>query len=178
MFLLCTLKCYFIISPVRDIHLSEEVGLSVSINRAGSVDHGLVSGFLSDLAREKSWQLPADLDKWDLITAKMLNSDSWLFLLAREDERPCGLAVIEFRFTPFDIRQTANIVAVIVSSEQRRKGIGTALVKDALLRAERRGCSAVDIAIDPDDESTGFFRKLGFCEERSLLTVSIEADSD
>ncbi len=161
-----------------DISLREEVRLSVSVKRAGPVDHGLVSGFLLDLAREKSWQLPADLDRWDLITAKLINSDSWLFLLALEDEKPCGMAIMEFRFTPFDVRQSASIVAIVVSAERRGKGIGTTLVRDALRHAEMRGCFEVDIAIDHDDQSANFFRRFGFCEERLLLTRSIEADAE
>ncbi|GEM_PF-954026 len=150
--------------------------MSISITRAGPIDHGIITGFLSELASEKSWQIPSDLDRWDLVTAKILDSDLWLFLIAREGEKPCGLAVVEFRFTPFEINQRASMVAVIVSSENRGRGIGTALVRDAIHHAESRGCSGVDIAIDPNDSSVGFFRKLGFCEKRLLLTVQIEAD--
>ncbi len=143
----------------------------LEIQRAGVKDHGVVTGLLLEFSESQGWKPEVDRDRWDRVMAELLNSDGWLFLLASNEGEPVGLAAVKLYLTLYGSRQQARLMAMIVSSEHRRHGIGTSLMEHAMAAARRRGCRELEVAIDADDEAgEAFYRRFGGESEKKLLT--------
>ncbi len=57
----------------------------------------------------------------------------------------------------------ARIDHLVVAAPLRRRGVGTALLRLALIRANKRGCKAVTCAVDPNvNTPTAFLARAGF----------------
>jgi GNAT superfamily N-acetyltransferase len=143
----------------------------LEIDRAGVKDHGIVTGFLLDFSDTQGWTPEADHDRWDRVLAELLNSDGWLFLLAREEGEPVGLAAVNWYLTLYGSREQGRVAALIVEETHRRLGIGTRLMESALAAARRRGCRELEASVNSEDEAVAsFFRKYGYSGEQKLLT--------
>jgi GNAT superfamily N-acetyltransferase len=143
----------------------------IEIDRAGVKDHGTVTGLLLDFFKGQGWKPEVDRDRWDRVLAELLNSDSWLFLVARKDNEPVGLAAVNWYLTLYSSREKARLSALFVDEENRRQGTGSKLMASALGAARRRGCRELEIATDPGDASaSAFYRKLEPSRELKILT--------
>ena len=147
----------------------------VKIERAGVKDHGVVCGLLMSFARGEGWEPEVDLDRWDRIVAELLNSDGWIFLVAREGEEPVGLAAVGFHLSLYGSREQARLAALSVEEAYRRRGTGTKLMEEVLRSVRRRGCRELEAALDPGKrELAGFFDKFNFTGRLELLTWPCE----
>ena len=146
--------------------------MMVEIDRAGVKDHGVVTSLLLDFSETQGWKPEIDRDRWDRVLAELLNSDGWLFLLARDDAgEPVGLAAVSWFLTLYGSREQARLAALIVEGEHRRHGIGTNLMEAVLAAARRRGCRGLEVSVDPHDEGiAAFCRKFGRSRDHLLLT--------
>jgi GNAT superfamily N-acetyltransferase len=145
------------------------------IERAGVKDHGTVTGLLLDLFDAQGWEPEVDRDRWDRVLAELLNSDGWLFLLAREDSEPVGLAAVNWYLTLYGSREKARLSALFVDEESRRRGIGSALMDSVLGAARRRGCAELEIRVNPQDTSTiAFYQKFNPSSELKIFTWKFE----
>ncbi len=143
----------------------------IEIDRAGVKDHGIVTGLLLNFSDAQGWKPEVDRDRWDRVLAELLNSDGWLFLLAREDSEPVGLAAANWYLTLYGSREQARLAALIVDEEHRRQGIGTKLMDSVLAAARRRGCREFEATVDPRDASmTAFFQKFEPSGELRIVT--------
>jgi ribosomal protein S18 acetylase RimI-like enzyme len=91
----------------------------------------------------------------------LVRSESTTLLSARVDGRLVGTLT----FVTFGLLTglRAFIEDVIVDPEERGRGIGTALIEEALRRAERLGCRTVDLTSRPSRvEANRLYEKLGF----------------
>ena len=143
----------------------------IEIERAGVKDHGVVANLLLDFADTQGWKPEADRDRWDRVLAELLNSDSWLFLIARAHGEPVGLAAVNWFLTLYGSREEARLAALIVDTGHRRRGVGSKLMDSALSAARRRGCRELEASVEPGDEATAaFYGKFGSSRERVLLS--------
>lgn len=143
----------------------------LEIQRATVKDHGVVTNMLLDFSEDQGWKPEVDVDRWERVLAELLDSDSWLFLLAREDAEPVGLAAVELHLSLYGSRQQSRLVALVVDPEHRRMGIGTSLMDSVIAAARRRGCRELEASIDILDERiAGFYRRFGSARERVLVT--------
>jgi [ribosomal protein S18]-alanine N-acetyltransferase len=142
----------------------------LEIERAGVKDHGIVTGLLLDFSETQGWTPEADRDRWDRVVAELLNSDSWLFLVAREEGVPVGLAAVGWYLTLYGSREQARLTALIVDAGHRRRGVGTALMESVIAAARRRGCRELEASAGPADESiVSFYRKFANAGERRMI---------
>lgn len=141
----------------------------VEIQRAGVKDHGMVTELLVEFENAVGNEPHADRDRWERVVAELLDSDRWLFLLALEDSEPVGLAVVNWFLTLFASSADARLVAVVVEPERRGAGVGTALMKEALSAARRRGCRVLEVSAENSDGAIEFFRRFEPGTERVLL---------
>lgn len=76
------------------------------------------------------------------------------------------IGVQQITFTPFISRQgswRATIEGVRTSASSRGKGVGTALIKFGIKRAEERGCHLVQLTTDKRrPEAIKFYKRFGF----------------
>jgi GNAT superfamily N-acetyltransferase len=143
----------------------------VEIDRAGVKDHGTVTGLLLKYFKGQGWKPEVDRDRWDRVLAELLNSDGWLFLVARKDDQPVGLAAVNWYLTLYSSREKARLLALFVDEENRRQGIGSNLMDSVFGAARRRECRELEVATDPGDASaTAFYRKLEPSRELKILT--------
>ncbi len=142
----------------------------LEIERAGVKDHGVVTGLLLDFAEAQGWSPEADRDRWDRVLAELLNSDSWLFLVARDDGVPVGLAAVGWYLTLYGSREQARLTALIVDAGHRGRGFGTALMESVIAAARRRGCRELEASAGPSDESIlSFYGRFANASERRMV---------
>ncbi len=143
----------------------------IEIDRAGVKDHGIVTGLLLNFFDAQGWKPEVDRDRWDRVLAELLNSDGWLFLIAREDGEPVGLAAVNWYLTLYSSREKGRLSALFVDEESRRQGIGTELMDSVLGAARRRGCRELETTVNPGDASTiAFYHKFEPSTELKVLT--------
>jgi GNAT superfamily N-acetyltransferase len=141
----------------------------IELTRASVKDHGIVTGLLLDYMREVELKPEADRDQWDRIIAELLNSDGWLFLLARDGEEAVALAVVNFFLSLYGSRAQGRISALVVDESHRHQGIGTRLMEDMLAAARRRGCRELEAVVAPGSPEEAFYTGFGYSAERRLL---------
>jgi GNAT superfamily N-acetyltransferase len=140
------------------------------ITRAGVKDHGVVTGLLLDFAESQGWSPEIDRDIWDQVIARLLDSDSWLFLVATEGDEPVGLAAVNFNITLYGSREQARLAALIVGREHRGLGLGTSLMESVVSMAVRRGCRELEARVEEGEESMiDFYRRFENMESRMIL---------
>ena len=143
----------------------------LEIDRAGVKDHGIVTSLLLDFSDTQGWKPEVDRDRWDRVLAELLDSDTWLFLVAREDEEPVGLAVVHWLLTLYGSREQGRLQAIIVDVAHRRHGVGSELMRSVFAAARRRGCRELEASAGMGDEATAaFYRGFGESKERLLFT--------
>lgn len=115
--------------------------------------HASLSGLLSHLSNTE----PPDL--YEL--ASLARSPAITLLGARVDDRMVG--TLTLAVFPLLTGTRAWIEDVVVEPESRGRGVATALVEEALRRAERIECRTVDLTSRPSRvEANRLYEKLGF----------------
>ena len=130
----------------------------LTVEEASRVDDGLVAA-LGALVLQLSRSAPApDAAELD----EIVRSPATTLLVAR-DEQGCvvgALTLVVFRI-PTGVR--AWIEDVVVDGAARGRGVGAALVKAALERAEAAGARTVDLTSRPDREAANrLYVRMGF----------------
>ena len=83
--------------------------------------------------------------------------------LARENDRPLGVAICLVGFSSFRGKPLVNIHDVAVCPEARGKGIGRELLKAVEADARALGCCKVTLEVRSDNErAMGLYRSVGF----------------
>lgn len=86
-------------------------------------------------------------------------------LIAAQWGPPSGLVVLHWYATLEDARPTAQITTLLVSVEERRRGIGRLLLKAAAQAARTAGCGKLELLAAADELPLhAFCRATGFAE--------------
>ena len=86
-------------------------------------------------------------------------------LIAVEWGPPSGLVLVHWYSTLAADQPTARIASLFVGPDNRRRGIGRALLKAASQAARVAGCGTLELAAGADDPTMqGFCRATGFTE--------------
>lgn len=86
-----------------------------------------------------------------------------LVLLAREDERPVGVAVCVWGFSTFAGREMINIHDLAVLPGFRGRGVGSALLVEVERRARERGCCKITLEVhDANEGAKRLYAAAGF----------------
>jgi GNAT superfamily N-acetyltransferase len=93
----------------------------------------------------------------------LLVRDDVLVLLSGDPEVPTGFAFLTLRPTPYYDGPLAQLEELYVQPDLRDQGIGTALLKTAMLRVRERGGAEMHINVDEVDADTRrFYERHGF----------------
>lgn len=83
-------------------------------------------------------------------------------LLAERDGRPVGLALFYPSYSPWRGRPGIHLGALFVVEEERRRGVGTALLGRVAAVAVERECGALEFAaLNWNDSAVTFYDRLG-----------------
>jgi GNAT superfamily N-acetyltransferase len=93
------------------------------------------------------------------------------FLVAHDrasgHERPIGLAYLAYIWTLEHGGQCAWLEELYVTPSVRSRGVGTALLREAIARALTKGCRAMDLEIDADHaRAANLYVRAGFHPHR------------
>lgn len=103
-----------------------------------------------------------------------LRQESSAALIAAQWGPPSGLVVLHWYPTLFSSRPVAQITTLVVSAEERRRGIGRMLVKAAAQTARAAGCADMDLVAAADVPSlAAFSRATGFAEAGTRFSRSL-----
>lgn len=91
--------------------------------------------------------------------------------LASIDQEICGITVCFLQFSIFSSKQMLNIHDLYTLPAYRRRGVGEALVREAIAWARSHGHAFVNIEVANDNSNAmALYRKLGFGEWLSPTT--------
>jgi len=139
--------------------MAEERVDTVRVEEVTSVDDELIDA-LNRLLPQLSSSAPA-LEREEV--GEMIDSPASILFVAREDDGDQvvgSLTLAVFRI-PTGLR--AWIEDVVVDSEARGRGVGSALVRAAIDRAGQMGCRTVDLTSRPSREDANrLYLNLGF----------------
>lgn len=94
---------------------------------------------------------------------RQLARDDVLAYLAGGVDEPCGFALLTLRPTPYSDGPLAQLEELYVRPELRDRGIGGAIMAEAMREALARGCGEMMINVDEVDTDTRrFYERLGF----------------
>ncbi len=86
-----------------------------------------------------------------------------LVLLACMEDEPAGIAVCFFGFSTFRARPLLNVHDLAVMPKYRRRGVGSALLRECENRALRAGCCKLTLEVQDDNlRARALYERFGF----------------
>lgn len=105
----------------------------------------------------------ADAQFAGVIKRLIVRDDAEYLLGCGDGGRPAGVAQLRYRLSVWTGSEDLWIEDVYVDEAARGKGLGRALVVEALQRARERGCGRVELDVDVVNEpARALYTKLGF----------------
>jgi ribosomal protein S18 acetylase RimI-like enzyme len=130
------------------------------VRPAAADDAGVVARLLHDFNREFDEPTPP-VDQLAERLAELIASGETVVLLV--GEKPDGLAVLRFRPAIWSSGVECYLAELYVRPPCRRRGLGRALMKAALLEARERGADTMEIGVDePDLAARRLYESFGF----------------
>jgi GNAT superfamily N-acetyltransferase len=107
-----------------------------------------------------------------------LDDPSKVFFVASRDGELLGFANCQFGFPPqhplFVQRLFVVVENIFVIAEERRKGIGTALMERVRAWGKRKGANDMRLSVYTcNDEGLRFYRKLEFADYKLMLATQL-----
>jgi ribosomal protein S18 acetylase RimI-like enzyme len=132
--------------------------VGIVVEEATEVTAELVDAFARLTPQLSAGSAPPD----EAALKEIVSSPATTLLVARDDERRIvgSLTLVAFRI-PTGLR--AWIEDVVVDGDARRQGVGEALNREAIRRAQASGARSVDLTSRPTrEEANRLYRRLGF----------------
>jgi ribosomal protein S18 acetylase RimI-like enzyme len=96
---------------------------------------------------------------------RLIARDDTEYLLARagEGDEPGGVCQLRFRYGVWMAAEDAWLEDLYVRDEDRRKGLGEALVAKAVERARERGCGRIELDVSESNRGAwALYERMGF----------------
>lgn len=141
-------------------------GASVFVRRATEIDMAAAGRLLHAFNREFAEPAPPPEALADRLRQLVAGGDT-IVLLARGPD-PVGVAVLRLRGAIWSSGLECYLAELYVTPEQRRRGIGRALMEAAIREARERGAETMDIGVDePDLAARRLYESVGFTNRTS-----------
>jgi ribosomal protein S18 acetylase RimI-like enzyme len=132
------------------------------IERANSEDKEIVAALLIHQFREHAIETSQERLAW-AVDQVLHDEDHGFFLLAKVSDCTLGVANVAFSWTLEHGGKSAWLDELYVMPEYRGRGIGTALLKEAIAEARHSGCAAVDLEVDENHrKAQNLYQREGF----------------
>jgi ribosomal protein S18 acetylase RimI-like enzyme len=133
---------------------------SAGVRRASASDAQEVARLMDDFQTEFDEYTPGVLVLAERYAA-LLESGGVAVLIAGGG--PDGFAQLRFRPSVITGARDAYLEELYVDPRRRRRGLGRALLQEAMATARRDGATHMDIAVDESDEAAvNLYQSLGF----------------
>ena len=146
----------------------------IKIESASKEDLVKISSLIDELQSDYSEE-----DKLDLVTIKnnlreLYKNPNSYFYLARYKEKIVGFVNFSTRKTILHPSASALIDELIVSKNNREKGIGESMVRKVVRHCQDLGCCELEVStLKSNKGAREFYRKCGFEEEALLLEMDL-----
>lgn len=139
--------------------MGRAAALQLSIRNAGPRDAAAVASLLGQLG------YPCDVPDAEERIATVANDLDQLLLIGEADGVIAGLVALDVSFyLPLGTR-TARITALVVCEHLRRRGVGSALLREAQTRARAAGAARIELTSATSRvEAHRFYLSAGFAE--------------
>jgi ribosomal protein S18 acetylase RimI-like enzyme len=134
---------------------------------AGEDDVGAVASLLVEFREWWGKSEPTD-ERIHRTVTQLVGDAKTEFLLAARDgsDGAAGVCQLRYRLSVWTGADDCWLEDLYVREAARRAGLGRALVRAALERAEARGCRRVELDVNEDNtDAIAFYRGLGFTTE-------------
>ena len=148
--------------PWRSLVLSRPVSPSPSadVRLAGMDDVVAIGRLLHDFNREFAEPTPPSEVLAERLRLLVAGGDTIVLLAG---EQPYSLAILRLREAIWSAGLECYLAELYVVPEQRRRGLGRALMLAAMREARERGADTMDIGVDePDLPARRLYESLGF----------------
>jgi len=135
----------------------------LDIRLANSTDFQQCLLFVNSLLEELGGKQLA-LNTAHLVFSRLAeNQDEGYILVGEEDGRVVGVCTVSFQYAIRTAGRYAIIQEMYVIPELRSLGIGTKLIQQAILEAQNRGCTAVELGTPTNGfRQEKLYQRLGF----------------
>lgn len=154
-----------------------EPALDVQIRPAERADAELLFGLIGELA---DYERLSDAVKGDadLLATTLFDDGGAEALVAEADEEAVGFAVFFTTFSTFECRPGLWIEDLFVRLEQRRRGIGSALLAHIAGLAIERGCARLEwSALEWNEPALRFYDQVGATRMEQWRILRLEGDA-
>lgn len=136
--------------------------MELKIIPASYADTDAVVSLLGEQMAEHRMELLPDRLR-NAITAVLDDDRLGFILIARIDDRVAGCIFVSFIWSMEHVGRVAWVEELFVDPEYRRRGVGSALLVEAMKRAEGEGCRAVDLEVDGSHSAAAaLYERCGF----------------
>jgi ribosomal protein S18 acetylase RimI-like enzyme len=137
-----------------------DFGAAGSVRRATDIDMAAAGRLMHDFNREFAEPTPPPEIMADRLRQLLADGDT-VVLLAGQD--PVGVAVLRLRRAIWSPGLECYLAELYVAPEQRRRGVGRALMEAAVREAREHGAETMDIGVDePDLAARRLYESMGF----------------
>ena len=132
------------------------------IERANLEDQDTVVDLLFRQFQEHAIETSQERLAW-AVGQVLCNENHGFFLLAKVGDLALGVANIAFAWTLEHGGKSAWLDELYMLPEYRGRGIGTALLEEAIAQAHDAGCAAVDLEVDENHhKAENLYQREGF----------------
>jgi ribosomal protein S18 acetylase RimI-like enzyme len=136
---------------------------SPRVRRAGPEDLVALGRLLHDFNSEFDEPTPPPAALAARLRRLLEQGDTEVLVVGDGSEGPHGLALLRFRLALWSEGLECYLAELYVVPSRRGRGLGRALVEEALREARRRGAETMDIGVDePDVAARRLYESLGF----------------
>ena len=144
--------------------------MSIEIREARPGDEPLVVGLIQELAESSGESCPIT----EAYVTAYLSFPGSHVLLAEERGRAIGLLSYAIRPDLYHAASSGLIEEMVVLRSDRGRGVGSALLSEALRRMAAAGCVEVSVTTMPDNEGAQrLYRSHGLVEEAVFLETHL-----
>lgn len=137
-----------------------DAGAGGLVRRTTDTDMATAGRLLRDFNREFAEPSPPPEVLAERLRQLVAGGDT-VVLLAGED--PSGVAVLRLRGAIWSSGLECYLAELYVVPEQRRRGVGRALIQAAIREARERGAKTMDVGVDePDLAARRLYERMGF----------------
>ena len=154
-----------------------EPALDLRIRPAERDDAELLFGLIGELAGYERLSEAVKGDA-DLLATTLFDDGGAEALVAEADEEAVGFAVFFPTFSTFECRSGLWIEDLFVRPEQRRRGIGSALLAHIAGLTIERGCARLEwSALDWNEPALRFYDQVGATRMEQWRILRLEGDA-
>ena len=145
--------------------------MAITVRDARAGDEDTVVELVQELARATGGSSPVDREH----VRRWLADPACGAVLGELDGRVAGLLTYQIGASLYHAGRCSVIEELVVCEEARGRGVGGALLDEAVRRAQASGCAEAGISTLPDNAAAArLYRRHGFTDEALLLERHFE----